>query len=111
MLIHDATVIENVLLPIGKLSKEPLEFHNKHFRFFAKSFSWESCNLGIFNWLLLSSDPLLSCLRQTPKKRTKLFLNNTLTILLSAYPFSDTRLLDLDSDESYSDENIYLSNK
>ncbi|KAJ4444718.1 hypothetical protein ANN_06515 [Periplaneta americana] len=78
ILIHGPTVIENALLPIGQLSEEAAEARNKHFRSYrqnyARKFSRESCNLDIINRLLLSSDPLLTSMRPTPRKRTKPFL-------------------------------------
>ncbi|KAJ4452203.1 hypothetical protein ANN_03721 [Periplaneta americana] len=86
ILIHGPTVIENALLPIGQLSEEAAEARNKHFRSYrqnyARKFSRESCNLDIINRLLLSSDPLLTSMRPTPRKRTKPFLKETTEMLL-----------------------------
>lgn len=112
ILIHGATVIEKALLPIGQLSEEPAEARNKHFRLyrtnFARKFSRESCNLDIFNRLLLTSDPLLSCMRPIPRKKTGSFLKETLALLLPDESFCEaTELyelqLDSDSEQSYSD--------
>lgn len=65
--------IKNALLPIGQLLKEAAEARNKHFRQyhqnFARKFSRESCNLDVLNRLLLSSDPLLSGIKPTPRKK------------------------------------------
>lgn len=118
ILKHGAAIIQNALLPIGQLSEEAAEARNKHFRLyrtnFARKFSRESCNLDILNRLLLSSDPLLSCMRPIQKKRTKPFLKETLALLLPAEPFTDTsrqRQLDSDSDESYSIEDFVSSDE
>lgn len=68
ILIHGAAVIENALLPIGQLSEEAAEARNKHFRLYrenyARKFSREECNRDVYNRLLLSSDPLLSSMKQ-----------------------------------------------
>ncbi|KAJ4438245.1 hypothetical protein ANN_14184 [Periplaneta americana] len=86
ILIHGPTVIENALLPIGQLSEEAAEARNKHFRSYrqnyARKFSRESCNLDIINRLLRSSDPLLTSMRPTQRKRTKPFLKETTEMLL-----------------------------
>jgi hypothetical protein len=64
MLIHGAIVIENAQLPNGQPSEEAAEARNKYFRLyrqnFAKKFSRVSCNLGVFNRLLLGSDPVIT---------------------------------------------------
>lgn len=118
ILIHGATIIEHALLPIGQLSEEAAEARNKHFRLyrtnFARKFSRESCNLDILNRLLLSSDPLVSCMRPVQKKRSKPFLSETLALLLSAEPFSHAThqgLLDSESDETCSDNSCESSDE
>lgn len=97
ILIHGATVMEKALLPIGLLSEEAAEARNKHFRMFrynfARKFSREQCNQDVLNRLLLSSDPLITSLRPTPKKKTHLFLKETIEMLLPA-----------DSEDSSSEE-------
>lgn len=86
ILVHGPTVIEHALLPIGSLSEEAAEARNKHFRLyrqsFARKFSREACNLDILNRLLLTSDPLITGQRQTPRKSSKPFLADTLRLLL-----------------------------
>lgn len=76
ILVHGAVIIKNALLPIGQLTEEAAEARNKHFRSyrldFARKFSRESCNRDIFNRLLLSSDPLMSCRRKIKKGGTVL---------------------------------------
>lgn len=91
ILIHGATIIENSLLPIGQLSEEAQEARNKHFRKyrenFARKFSREECNKDIYYRLLLSSDPLISCMNRSAKKNySKAFCPETIAILLSAEP-------------------------
>lgn len=86
ILIHGAIVIENCLLPIGQLSEEAAEARNKHFRYYrlfhSRKFSRESCNIDVLNRLLLTSDPLLTEIRPTPRKTTKPFLKETVELLL-----------------------------
>ncbi|KAK2578842.1 hypothetical protein KPH14_012197 [Odynerus spinipes] len=90
ILIHGATIIKNALVPIGQLSEEAAEARNKHFpsyrQNFARKFSREACNLDIYNRLLLSSDPLLSSMRQIKKRKRKTFLPQTIELLMSAEP-------------------------
>ncbi|KAF2891735.1 hypothetical protein ILUMI_14438 [Ignelater luminosus] len=87
-LIYGSIVIEKVLLPIGMMSEEAAEARNKHFRLyrqdFARKFSRGSCNLDVINRLLLSSDPVITGMRPTPKKTTKPFLKETVEMLLPA---------------------------
>lgn len=78
ILIHGPTVIEKALLPIGQLSE--------HFRLFrqnyARKFSRKSCNLDVLNRLLLSSDPVLTGMTPIPRKKSNLFLKETIEMLL-----------------------------
>lgn len=90
ILMHGGQIIQNSLLPIGQLSEEAAEARNKHFRSyrlnFVRKFSREECNLDVYNRLLLSSDPLISCMRQTKKPSRKAFLPETIELLMSAEP-------------------------
>lgn len=78
ILMHAPTIIEHALVPIGQLSEEAAEARNKHFRLFrqnyARKFSRVSCNRDVLNRLLLSSDPLLTGMRQLTKKKEDSFL-------------------------------------
>lgn len=91
VLIHDAVIIENALLPIGQLSEEAQEARNKHFRMYrenyARKFTREDCNRDIFNRLLLSSDPLLSSTNRSKRKHvSKAFCPETIAMLIPADP-------------------------
>lgn len=91
ILIHGSVIIKNALLPIGQLSEEAAEARNKHFRLYrenyARKFSREECNIDIYNRLLLSSDPLLSIMKQTKKRiKVRSFCPETIKMLLPADP-------------------------
>ncbi|CAH1100621.1 unnamed protein product [Psylliodes chrysocephalus] len=91
ILIHGAVITETALLPIGQLSEEEFaEAGNKHFRSypqdFARKFSRENCNMDIFNHLLLSSDPLLSSMKNFKRRKMKSFLPEKINLLMSAKP-------------------------
>lgn len=90
ILVHGATVIQHALLPIGLLSEEAAEARNKHFRQyrqnFARKFSRELCNRDVLNRLLLSSDPLVSSLRPTRKKKMNPFSKEAMEMLIPAEP-------------------------
>lgn len=94
ILVHGGQIIKKSLLPIGQLSEEAAEARNKHFRSyrlnFARKFSREECNLDIYNRLLLSSDPLISCMRQIKRPSRKAFLHETIELLLPADPNVET---------------------
>lgn len=93
ILVHGAVVIGKSLLPIGQLSEEAAEVRNKHFRSyrqdFARKFSRENCNEDIFNRLLLSSDPLLSCKRAIKNRNTKAFLPEAISMFISDEPYTN----------------------
>ena len=67
VLIHGPQIIQHAELPIGILSEEAGEQRNKHFREFrqrfSRKFSRVDCNRDLLNRLLITSDPLISCLR------------------------------------------------
>ncbi|KAF2891360.1 hypothetical protein ILUMI_14813 [Ignelater luminosus] len=107
-LIYRSIVIEKVLLPIGMMSEEIAEARNKHFRLyrqdFARKFSRESCNLNVINRLLLSSDPVITGMRPTPKKTTKPFLKETVEMLLPADTVTEAVSFDDEAPKESSDE-------
>lgn len=86
ILIHGTTVMSEALLPIGLLSEEASEARNKHFRLyrqnFARKFSRVQCNKDIINRLLLSSDPLITSIRPTPKKKSLPFTKEAISFML-----------------------------
>ncbi|CAI6372175.1 unnamed protein product [Macrosiphum euphorbiae] len=77
ILIHGSLIIKNALVPIGQLSEEAQEASNKNYNRFREHHSRKSSrihtNTDIFNFLLVSSDPLITSLRTQPNKsHTKL---------------------------------------
>lgn len=87
ILVHGTTIIKLALLPIGQLSEEAAEARNKHLRSyrqdFTRKFSRELCNKDVFNRLLLSSDPFLSCMRKRHKLKTSQpFLPETIELFV-----------------------------
>lgn len=110
VLIHGPEVISSALLPIGQLSEEAQEARNKDFKKFRESFSRkcsrEKCNEDILNLLLVTSDPVISSIRQLPRKKIRRYPNEVLelieapdvTIKTSEEIQSD--LLEADSDDS-----------
>ncbi|CAH2088845.1 unnamed protein product [Euphydryas editha] len=108
ILMHGATVISHSILPIGQLSEEAAEARNKHFRLyrlnFSRKFDRVKCNKDIINRLLLSSDPLLSSNRKQPRKRSKTFCSETLSLLL---PENEKEEIDTDNDDENDDESDF----
>ncbi|CAH2015110.1 unnamed protein product [Acanthoscelides obtectus] len=86
------------------MSEEAEEARNKHIRLYrqnyARKFSRESCNLDIINRLLLSSDPLITGMRPTPRKITKPFLKETVEMLLPEEPMCQSNLSGYNDDDS-----------
>lgn len=77
ILIHGSLIIKNALVPIGQLSEEAQEASNKNYNRFREHHSRKSSrihtNRDVFNFLLVSSDPLITSLRTQPNKsHTKL---------------------------------------
>lgn len=68
VLCHGKTIIEGNILPLGELSQEAQEAGNKDFKqiqlFSSRKCSRISQNEDTFNSLMLSSDPILSSMRQ-----------------------------------------------
>lgn len=74
VLIHGADIMEHFFLPIGMFSEEPQEARNKDFRnirsHHSRKNSRANTNEDVLNWLLISSDPVISSLRAfRPKKQ------------------------------------------
>ena len=92
LLIHAPLIIENAILPIGRLSEEAAEARNKHFRRYredrARKCSRKACNIDVLNRLLITSDPLISSIRPTTKKKSNPLLSETLQLILPSEPTS-----------------------
>nr|CAI5850437.1 unnamed protein product [Callosobruchus analis] len=107
MLIHGAAVISHFMLPAGQLSEEAAAARNKHFRLyrqnFSKKFDRVNCNRGILNRLLLKSDPLVSSNHKQPRKKSKPFSSEILSLLLPEAMKVDREcsecIIDADNDE------------
>lgn len=118
LLLHGADIVTcNAIIPIGKLSEEASEARNKDFRRFrehnSRKKSRVSSNEDILNFLLLSSDPLISSMRPTfDAKKKKTFFSETLDLLKPQEPefeFRDISQLDSDSEvDSDSDSDSEL---
>lgn len=85
ILIHGPEIVVNALLPIGQLSEEAQEARNKDFKLYRQNFSRKSSrsntNEDIFNFLLLSSDPIISSLRPLPQKKLRSFSMEVIEML------------------------------
>ena len=79
LLIHGKDIVENFSIPIGQLSEEASEARNKEFRkyreFHTRKTSRTACNEDLLNYLLLTSDPLISSIRKRARnvKRKDIF--------------------------------------
>jgi hypothetical protein len=73
ILLHGAEVIKHALLPIGELSEEAQECRNKDYKTYrehhARKDSRLHCYEDLLHVLLVSSDPVISSLRNIPKKK------------------------------------------
>lgn len=106
--IHGPEIISSALLPIGQLTEEAQEACNKDFKRYrehnSRKCSREKCNEDVFNFFLLSSDPLLSSKRTLPKKKIQHLPKQALEFLKC--PSVDQRESDSESesDDSKSDD-------
>lgn len=86
ILIHGSHVIEYSIVPIGQLSEEVQESRHKEVRKFrelnTRKISREKTNEDLLHSLLISSDPLISSLRQINSKKKKLALFDEVKELL-----------------------------
>lgn len=103
VLIHGSSIIDAALLPIGQLSEEAAESRNKHFKKFREGFSRKisrkSCNIDVYNRMLLTSDPLLLSMFPLPVINRKNFPTEALEMFLPGESCSDDENIDSDLDE------------
>lgn len=73
ILMHGEQTILHNILPIGQMTEEAAEARNKDFRRYrehhSRKFSRTATNRDILNFLLVSSDPLISNMRPVIKKK------------------------------------------
>lgn len=71
-----------------KLSEEAAEARNKHIRMFrlnyGRKFSRVACNADVFNRLVLTSDPVLTGMRNRNNKKYRSLSTDVLNLLLES---------------------------
>jgi hypothetical protein len=115
ILIHGAIIITEAMLPIGQLSEEAQESRNKDLKqfreFHARKMSRVSTNEDLLNRLFITSDPLISSLRQLPPRKSSTICKEVLSLLekpsiesssQEAAGTSTSRNLESESEESNS---------
>jgi len=89
VLIHGSAIVSAALLLIGQLSEEAQEARNKDIKKFREHYtrklSRELTNLDLIRKLMLTSDPVISSLRELPKKSRE-SLPSAVLALLEAPP-------------------------
>jgi hypothetical protein len=89
VLTHGSAIVSAALLPIGQLSEEAQEARNKYIKKFREHYtrklSRESINLDLMRRLMLTSDPVISSIRELPKK-SRGSLPSAVLALLDAPP-------------------------
>lgn len=85
LLMHGSQIIASAALPIGQLSEEAQEARNKDIKKYREGFSRkcsrERTMQDVLNWLLVSSDPYISSLRELPIKKQKTLCSDALGLL------------------------------
>jgi len=70
--IHGSAIVSAAFLPIGQVSEEAHEARNKNIKkireHYTRKLPRESTNLELMRRLVLTSDPVISSLRELPKK-------------------------------------------
>jgi hypothetical protein len=115
ILIHGTIIITEAMLPIGQLSEEAQELRNKDLKqfseFHARKMSRVSTNEDLLNRLFITSDPLISSLRQLPPRKSSTICKEVLSLLekpsvessfKEAAGTSTSRNLESESEESNS---------
>ena len=100
ILIHGASIIQNTLLPIGKLAEEAIETTHKVIRRFrrhhARTTSRVQNNEDVFKRLLINSDPKISKIRCKFVPKTKSYkISEEMKNLII---LNDNNLSDIDSE-------------
>lgn len=102
LLIHGPDIIEALPLPIGNFSEEAQEARNKDFRWYrehnTRKMSRVECNEDLFHMLIITSDPLISSMRQLPFRKADPFSEEVLSLLQEPCQSSVVFIED-DSDE------------
>ncbi|XP_055903188.1 uncharacterized protein LOC129939232 [Eupeodes corollae] len=112
LLIHGPDVVHSALLPIGQLTEEAQEARNKDFKTYREHFSRKcsrkKCNEDVLNLLLITSDPLITSLRQMPKKTVRTLPKEVFDLIIAPNVFNDenSNIL-ISDDEIESDENDF----
>lgn len=83
--IHGPEIIKYALLPIGNLTEEAQEARNNDFKRYrennSRKCSREKSNMDIFNFFLLSSDPVISSKRKLCKKKLQSLPKQAINLL------------------------------
>lgn len=73
ILIHGADIIKSLPLPVGQLSEDVIEASHKEYKnlrqYHSRKTSRANTNSDIFNWMLVSSDPVVTDNRKKAKKK------------------------------------------
>jgi len=77
LLLHGADIIKSLPLPVGQLSEDVIESAHKEYKilrqYHSRKTSRINTNTDIFNWMLVSSDPVVTNTRKKPKKNQTKF--------------------------------------
>uniref|UniRef100_A0A6P7GJF5 Uncharacterized protein LOC114337613 n=1 Tax=Diabrotica virgifera virgifera TaxID=50390 RepID=A0A6P7GJF5_DIAVI len=77
ILFHGADIIKSLPLPVGQMSEDVLEASQKSYKnlrqFHSRKTSRLNTNADIFNWMLISSDPVITNTRKRPKKEASTY--------------------------------------
>lgn len=86
ILFHGADMVQRAAFPIGALSEEAQERRNKDYRMYrehhSRKISRRATNEDVFNFILVSSDPVISHLRPNLKKKKMFLSNDALNLIL-----------------------------
>lgn len=85
LLIHGANIIKSLPLLIGCLSEDVIETRHKSYKILRQNHSIKTLrintNTDIFNWMLVSSDPVVTNKRKKPKQNKIKFNEVVLSML------------------------------
>ncbi|GBL72341.1 hypothetical protein AVEN_115281-1 [Araneus ventricosus] len=105
LLIHERQIVEHTILPIGQLSEEAQEARNKDFKKireqFSRKFSRQIALEDVIHMLLITSDPVITKLRNNSKKHETRLLEEAALLLKN-----NTTIEYSSSDKDSSDEDL-----
>lgn len=104
LLIHGADIIKSLKLPVGQLSEDVIEAGHKSYKnlrqYHSRKTSRINTNIDILNWMLISSDPVITSHREKPKKQGEIYNDVVVDMLRMPTYLCSEEVEEIDDDDS-----------